>query len=178
MFHPLFYVNRGDYEVTLMQNLGGAVKNAYNNGCNTLTRSGQQAGTNFIVFDEISKTGISIIDDQHKSIIALVNMLHHNSRSGYEWGIPYTVILALRHSLGMHYETERWVLDFSSPEYVDLYEMHYQDIFRRLVKAESLFRQNMLPEGALVYLKGWLGQHMEIHEEFFLPGHSGYIRPH
>ena len=154
------------------------MKSEHRKKYNAHARNGQHDIASFITLDEISTTGISIIDDQHKSIIALVNMLHHNSNGRYEWGIPYTVILAFRHSLGMHYETERWILDFSSPEYVDLYEMHYQDIFRRLVKAENLFRQNMLPEGALVYLKGWWAQHLEIHEEFFLPGHSGYIRPH
>lgn len=126
-----------------------------------------------VVFQDKYKTGISILDDQHKGLAGAINTLFHQMRhqNGKPAALP--MITAFKHYAGIHYNTEKAVLAFYEPEYGALYDLRYEELCKRLLKEESLFQFNRDPGNLLEYLKSWWLLHMENHREFFMPVERG-----
>ena len=122
-----------------------------------------------IVFSEKYKTGVSIIDDQHRGLMGTINTLFYHMRQQDGKTVALPVLTAFKHYAGIHYNTEKAVLEFYEPDYGALYDMHHEELCKRLLKVESLFRFDLDPNKLLEYLKCWWLLHMENHREFFVP---------
>jgi hemerythrin len=108
--------------------------------------------------------GESIIDEQHRGVLATINSLHYflQQEQGLEALMPTVKILISY--LMFHFKTEEGIL--RATEYPDMDEYnHYVketvDEFKHICQQSTRYKE---PEQVLIFLKDWWHRHLEMHE--------------
>ena len=126
-----------------------------------------------IIFSKKYETGISIIDEHHRSFSGIINLLYSCIRHDTARKAAMPIIAAFKYNMGVHYQTERLLLTFSDDAYAALYDMKYTDLCRRLAIVGCEVRKDFDADCLVRFLNSWLLRHLERHAEFFLPYEIG-----
>ena len=125
-----------------------------------------------------NETGISLIDDQHECLVAVINSLYCilSEKKLCTAALPLIDTVLLYSSV--HHNTEKSVLVFCDAHYAKLYDLEYQDLLRQLSKMESLLRKNVIPQEMFGSIENWWKSHLENHREFFAGVREKALRIH
>lgn len=115
----------------------------------------------FVQWDDALSVGVPEIDEQHKSLVAMLNTLHDAASTDGDKSIVPVIITRLKEYALMHFATEERCMKRNKyPELLD--HMSEHAFFVSKVKdftATNVDEVNMLP-AVLDFLKKWLVEHI------------------
>jgi hemerythrin len=119
----------------------------------------------YIVWQDAFMQGESIIDEQHRGVLATVNSLHYFLQQGQGLEALMPTVKILVSYLMFHFKTEEGIL--RATEYPDIarynrYANESVDEFKRICRQSITYKD---PEEVLLFLKNWWYRHLEMHEQ-------------
>ena len=115
-----------------------------------------------IDWDEKLSVNVKSIDEQHKKLIGLINLLHDSMKEGKAKDIMNKVLGDLADYTDYHFQTEeKYFQQFNYPEFVK-HKKEHDDL-----RKEVLNLKNKLDKGegiitieVMYFLKDWLSKHI------------------
>lgn len=115
-----------------------------------------------IIWDESFSVGVSELDHQHGRIIAIINLLLDEPKSGFDQRMVAKILADLTNYAHDHFETEEQLL--AENGYPDLHAQHNEHKAFRITLAEfcddSMNNRAPVPPRVLNYLKNWWVDHI------------------
>jgi hemerythrin-like metal-binding domain len=121
----------------------------------------------FVVWNENRSSGIPIIDEQHRSIIATMNSLFYFMRKddGKRSIIPLVTIL--EQHINIHFMAEENLLRETQYEGLEEHTRYHADIAKRLRCLSAKLRHTGNAADLLAFLKDWWKDHIEVHDRAY-----------
>ncbi len=123
----------------------------------------------YIVWNDRSKLGIPIIDEQHRGIISTINSLYYFIQSGQGEEILRPTMIILEQYIKIHFSTEEALLvDAKYPDIEEHFSLHKQ-----FVKKTKKFSINTFgkkeSDMVLKFLKEWWLGHINKEDRKYIP---------
>ena len=118
----------------------------------------------FIVWNDDFNTGIPIIDEQHRAMVATINTLFYLIKEGDGIEALKPSLLSLEYYIATHFITEKKILEKTDfPKLKSHLQLH-EDMKKEKERIERDAIYNKDPMVLLHFLKEWLPEHL-IHED-------------
>jgi len=120
------------------------------------------------------------IDNQHKRLVALINLLAKSKDEGKQADVLEVTMNELANYINQHFQFEEDLLKKNSyPDFEDHRKEHLQ--FKKwLTKAQNKLKdekgKRALPQEVLNYLKTWLTSHIMVSDKKYIPCLKTYIK--
>lgn len=120
-----------------------------------------------VVWNESRSSGIPIIDEQHRSILATMNSLFYFMRKddGKRSIIPLVTIL--EQHIHIHFMAEENLLRETRFAGLEEHTRYHADIAKRLQALSAKLRHTGNAADLLVFLKDWWKEHIEVHDRTY-----------
>lgn len=126
----------------------------------------------YIVWNESNNTEVSILDEQHRAIVSMINTLHYSINNQEESEIVESIFITLEQYIKFHFHTEEEIMGKSNyPELKEHIAQHEQlaaDIRKVFLEVEI----DNDPEILLQFLKNWWLNHICIEDRKY----SGHMK--
>ncbi|MFC1808760.1 bacteriohemerythrin [Candidatus Omnitrophota bacterium] len=125
--------------------------------------------TLYIVWGEENTVGISILDEQHRSIVSTINTLDYYIKKGTGKHVVSAILKILEEYSKLHFETEEDLM--KQADYPD-YEAHVKKHRKMMVNTLVIRAENSVTKDAdavLQFLKDWWHTHVNIEDQQYLP---------
>ncbi len=128
----------------------------------------------FIIWNDRQKLNISILDEQHRGIVSIINTMHYYVKQGKGFDALLPTIIAMEQYSLLHFETEQAMM--RKCEYPDydahvLLHSHLRDNLSS-IKARSFIKKDT--HEILELLKRWWISHINIEDK----KHATWILEH
>ena len=127
----------------------------------------------YLSWDENHLTGVPIVDEQHRGLVATINSLYYFIQKGWELKSLKPTILMLEQYIVFHLRTEESMLSENGlPDNILASIQEYRSDFLTTLNdvVESAIQHHEPEELASFLAKWWLGHNTEFHdklEDFF-----------
>lgn len=117
-------------------------------------------GNLLIRWADIHKTGLNIIDEQHRGLVSMINSFYfHKNDPNIEHILVPTALMTLNFAK-IHFTTEQQLMEESEyPEAARHAEAHLK-LYNDLIKVERKCRRARDADGFLGFLKNWWLEHV------------------
>lgn len=123
----------------------------------------------FIRWDDINKTGLTIIDEQHRGLVSLINSFFFHKNDPFIERILVPTALMTINFAKIHFLTEQRLMKESKypdlEEHATVHEKLYQD----LIATEKKCRQTRDADSFLEFLKTWWLEHVNRYDRRYVP---------
>jgi hemerythrin len=119
----------------------------------------------YIVWNDIHKIDIPIIDEQHRGIVSIINSLHHMIRQGmgFQALLP-TIIIMEQYSI-IHFESEQMLLKkYEYPDYDNHFMLH-AELRENLKAIKAQTFMNKDTAAVINFLKNWWIHHTNVEDK-------------
>jgi len=123
----------------------------------------------FIIWKPEYNLGITIIDEQHRGIVSIINSLHFGTQCSYVKDILTPTIAMLRHYALMHFQTEEYFYETINIADINNHHRLHQEYTLKLDKIESKSTLDKDTYHLMGFLKEWWINHIceEDRKSFF-----------
>ncbi|NLD35749.1 MAG: hemerythrin family protein [Desulfatiglans sp.] len=120
----------------------------------------------YIIWDDRSKLGIPIIDEQHRSLISTINSLYFYIQNRVDWISIKSIMIILQQYTNIHFKTEEGLLEKAG--YPDL--TNHINLHQKIVVETKRISQNIAadPEEILSFLKNWWVHHINYEDKKYV----------
>lgn len=121
----------------------------------------------FISWENNDDTGIPILDEQHRGMIATMNSLYYFIQTGYGLEALKPTLTIIKEYMGFHFVTEKMVLDKHNYPITDEHESSHATMFAdfKIISQECIAHKE--PKVLLRFLRDWWITHInEEHKEY------------
>ncbi|MCF6239799.1 MAG: bacteriohemerythrin [Bacteroidales bacterium] len=120
-------------------------------------------GKEFIIWNDLYKLGIEIIDAQHKKLVDLINKLHDAFTEGKAHNITNEIIEEMLNYADYHFQMEEVIFDKHNYPQSDQHKILHNDFFEKanVYKARVAKGEENVHYDLLKYLKEWLTGHIQ-----------------
>lgn len=118
----------------------------------------------YIVWNESNNTEVSILDEQHRAIVSMINTLHYSINNQEESEIVESIFITLEQYIKFHFHTEEEIME--KLNYPDLKE-HTAQHEQLAADTRKVFLEVEIdndPEVLLQFLKNWWLKHICIED--------------
>ncbi len=122
-----------------------------------------------IEWDRAYATGIPIIDQQHKTLVGIINRLQDKVDSDSARGALEEILAELDHYAHYHFRTEEDMMAKSEYPKMDSHVNEHVQFINAIMKfdVDRLFNSEKVQEEILSFLKKWLLHHIKnVDKEF------------
>ncbi len=132
--------------------------------------------TVFVVWNDSRATGIPLIDEQHRGIMATMNSLFHFMRKndGVKGIIP--LVTTLEHHINLHFMAEENLLRATQYERVEEHTKYQTEISKKMKILSAQLRHSGNAGDLLDFLKTWWKEHIEVHDRAYAPHVISYLQ--
>ena len=120
-----------------------------------------------LVWNDDQSTGIPLIDEHHRSIIAVMNSLFFFMRKDEGDKVLLPLVIIIEQYIKIHFMMEENMLRESKFSAVDEHILHHSLIEKKMLVLASKLRHTGRPEELLDFLKIWWKEHIEVHDQIF-----------
>ncbi len=126
---------------------------------------------NKIIWNERFSVGVSKIDDQHKKLIRMINMLIENYGAGYDSEIVSDLLTELVKYSQYHFdEEERYMIEADYPDYQAHEALHEEFIEKISIFCMDVMEaKDSVSREMLTYLSEWLKNHILVSDMHYKP---------
>lgn len=124
----------------------------------------------FFSWEESYSVGSTIIDEQHKQLIKMLNNLYSSYTKGEQAGIIIHTIINLSDYVAIHFRTEERYFDQTNYEHTKEHKKEHAafieqiNVFKYKLEAEEA----KLTEEIMNFLKKWLNEHILISDKKYV----------
>jgi len=123
----------------------------------------------FIQWQTYSETGIALLDDQHKGVVAIINTFYHLLGCREHTNILYSrVIDTLKHYSSIHFITEERILEAAGYKDLESHKELHKKLLLEMERIEYIIIRNNEPEMLLEFLKKWWRQHINEQDHLYV----------
>lgn len=123
----------------------------------------------YIVWNERNNTGISIIDEQHRGIIATINSLYYFIQGGHGEQIIQPTMIMLMQYTAVHFQTEEAILEDAAYPDLKNHSVLHKTLLERTRKLSIDTSRNKDPRTVLRFLKEWWLGHIGTEDMKYVP---------
>jgi len=132
----------------------------------------------FFEWDATLSVNIDEIDQQHKNLIEMINVLHESAKKEDRNKVVSEVLIKLKNYINVHFGTEeKYMLMYDYPE-TQSHKTEHNDFIKEVLDFEVACSGGYAPYVPLLdFLKNWLSKHIkmtDINLGIFL---AGKIKP-
>ena len=123
----------------------------------------------FIRWDDSYSTGLTILDEQHRGMVSLINSFFFHKNDPFIERILVPTALMTMNFAKIHFLTEQQLMEEAAypglEEHIKAHERLYYD----LIKTEKESRAARDADGFLAFLKTWWLSHNEQYDRPYIP---------
>jgi hemerythrin len=123
----------------------------------------------FIVWNDDLNSGIPIIDEQHRGIVATINTLFYFIQEGDGIEALKPSLLALEYYIETHFRTEKKILEKTDFAELESHLQLHEDMKKEKERIEREAMSNKDPMVLLSFLKEWLPNHLINEDAKYIP---------
>ena len=117
-------------------------------------------GNLFIRWDNMHKTGLDIIDEQHRGLLSLINSFYFHKNDPFIERILVPTALMTINSAKIHFLTEEQLMSEAGYEGLDDHARSHEQLFAKLIIEEQECRRDRDADRFLNFLKTWWLDHI------------------
>jgi hemerythrin-like metal-binding protein len=123
----------------------------------------------YIVWSDSNRMGISIIDEQHRGIVSIINSLHYFLRKGRGEKILQPVLIVLEQHTHIHFETEESLMAEAGYPALEEHIILHKELTRKTdnISREVYINKDM--DMMLKFLKEWWSGHINKEDRKYAP---------
>ncbi len=114
----------------------------------------------FIVWGDINKTGIKIIDEQHRGIVSVINSLYFFIRHKHGENMIFPILELVRNYTQIHFKLEETMLAKAKYPELEAHKKHHAAFVAGLYKEAHAAKIHEDPYALLELLKNWWIDHI------------------
>jgi hemerythrin-like metal-binding protein len=115
----------------------------------------------FIKWQACNDTCISLIDEQHRGIVSIINTLHHLMGKNIDTRALYSCIIdTMKNYSRIHFITEERFLEASDYPYLEEHKKMHRDLFMKMEHIEYIALMENDAKPLLEFLKKWWLKHI------------------
>ena len=132
--------------------------------------------TVFVVWNNNRATGIPLIDEQHRSIIATMNSLFYfmRKKDGGKTIIP--LVTTLEQHINLHFMAEENLLRATQYAHVEEHTKYQDEISKKMKILSAQLRHSGNAGDLLAFLKTWWKEHIEVHDRAYTQHVMSYLQ--
>ncbi|HDL18487.1 MAG TPA: bacteriohemerythrin [Bacteroidetes bacterium] len=123
----------------------------------------------YIVWSEINKLGIPIIDEQHRGVISTINSLHYFILTGHGQEIVKPTLIMLEQYVDVHFKTEEALLTEANYPALEEHIALHKGFIEKIKKLSTDPNRNMDSDLVLKFLKEWWLGHINKEDRKYVP---------
>lgn len=123
----------------------------------------------YIVWTESNNTGIPIIDEQHRSIVATINSLYYFLQEGHGAEISASTLVIIEQYANIHFRTEERLMAEAGYPALNEHVLMHKNLAE---KTKGFFYESRLknePDIILRFLKEWWMSHINKEDKKYVP---------
>lgn len=125
----------------------------------------------YIFWSDIHATNIPVIDEQHRSLVGIINTLYFFMREQMAPEITMPVVFMLDKYAQIHFQTEEYILELTEYPNIKEHKKLHEDYSARIRTLSSKSKQTLEPDELLAFLKDWWIRHINRDDR----GYSSYV---
>ena len=126
----------------------------------------------YIMWSEKNDLGINIVDEQHRSLVSIINTLHFFDSEDQGAEMLVSVKKSLKGYIDIHFKTEDLLMRAARFPGLEQHIEQHQILAAKTSDVLQKAEQTKNPKMALSFLKGWWLEHINIEDRKF----SIYLR--
>ena len=125
--------------------------------------------------EEVHKTGLTILDEQHRGLVSLINSFYFHKNDPFIERILVPTALMTINFAKIHFITEQELMtEAAYPEAEDHILVH-EKLFKDLINVEMKSRKAKDADGFLAFLKTWWVEHVNDYDRRYVPHLKAYF---
>jgi hemerythrin len=123
----------------------------------------------YIVWSDSNNTGIPIIDEQHRGIVATINSFHYFSQKGHGLDALKPTFVILEQYTDIHFKTEESLMYEAKYSAVDAHIVYHRELMKKtlaVVHDPALYGYE---DAVLKFLKDWWLSHTNKEDGKYAP---------
>ncbi len=114
----------------------------------------------FIIWDDKYNLGVSILDEQHRGIVTMINSLHFGIRHRYIENTFAPIVQMMSDYTRIHFEIEEAYLEMLDFSHAKRHHDLHHELMEQLLHTGKKSLYNKDPQDFLEFLKGWWISHI------------------
>ena len=123
----------------------------------------------YIVWTERNNTGIPIIDEQHRSIVATINSLYYFLQEGHGPEISASTLVIIEEYANIHFKTEERLMAEAGYPALNEHVLMHKDLAEKTKGLSYGSRLKNDPDIILRFLKEWWMSHINKEDRKYVP---------
>ena len=117
----------------------------------------------YFKWDEIIKTHIYEIDEQHKRLVDMTNVLHDAIQKGIAGEIEKKLLVDIADYIKLHFETEEKIIEKNSPDEYEQHKKQHAILIEKIRKILQTYTPGNVdgPTQLFDVLRYWVVQHIK-----------------
>ena len=125
--------------------------------------------TLYIVWNDNSNLGISIIDEQHRAIVSTINSLHYFIQIGHGNEIIKPTMIMLEQYITVHFKTEEALMAEANCSTLDEHIVLHEELLKRTKNLSIDAKRRKDSDMVLKFLKEWWLYHINKEDRKNIP---------
>lgn len=130
----------------------------------------------YIIWSDIHTTDITIIDEQHRCLVGIINTLFYFKHDHRAPEVVTPIVSMLEKYTQIHFRTEEDILQQAEYPHIKEHKKLHDDFRARLRILSLKSRQTLEPDELLSYLKDWWRNHTNGADRAFSSYMRNYLR--
>ena len=118
---------------------------------------------------DVHKTSLTIIDEQHRGLVSLINSFFFHKNDHFIERILVPTALMTINFAKIHFLTEQQLMEEAEYPGLEEHARAHEKLYRDLIAAEKKCRQAKDADGFLNFLKSWWLDHINEYDRRYIP---------
>lgn len=129
----------------------------------------------FIQWSDLNETGLSIIDEQHRAVVSLINSFHYHKFDPFIERILVPTAKMTLNLAKIHFLTEEELMTEAEYPGLDEHVLSHEKFYANLITVERECRATKDADGFLAFLKNWWLNHINGYDRMYAPYLKDYF---
>jgi hemerythrin-like metal-binding protein len=129
----------------------------------------------FIRWEDCHPTGLAIIDEQHRGLVAVINSFFFHKNDPFIERILVPTALMAINLAKIHFLTEQQLMEQADYPLLEEHTRNHETMFRELINVERKARMTHDPEILLDCLKSWWSNHANDQDRLYIEHLKGFF---
>lgn len=126
----------------------------------------------YIVWDEKNRIGVSIIDEQHRSIVSTINTFYYYVSKGAAEAALRPIVIILEQYTRLHFQLEEAIMRENAYPQIEEHQALHAILMKETQNILTHDRMTTDPYAVLTFLKNWWLGHINQEDRAYVP----YVR--
>jgi len=118
---------------------------------------------------DVHKTGLTIVDEQHRGLASLINSFFFHKNDPFIERILVPTALMTINFAKIHFLTERQLMEEAEYPGLEEHALAHEKLYRDLIATEKKCRRARDADGFLNFLKSWWLDHINKYDRRYIP---------